>query len=150
MSDSGITGAERLKLDMAEYHALVEERRFVMKSYMNAIIIYLALMGYTLKELLELNLKSAFLFHFLSAILFFLNLCGFYPANNFKTMATHAMSRECQLASKLGLQPPHSLLWGYHLGCLLLVLISITILGIVGNAHFVELCKWLNVSAVGN
>lgn len=109
---------------LEEFKQLINERRFVMKSYMQALALYLALAGYGVKELLA---GSAPFTPIVAGLFTALNVVAFYAAGRFRSMAVHATNREEELAHQLGIKGPHSLIWGYGSGIAVVVLYQIAV-----------------------
>lgn len=114
---------------LAEFGHVVKERRFVMTSYMRALVIYLGLSGYGLLELSKETIP--FLLWVVGILMTVTNGLAIYAAGRFKSMAIHAMQRERQLALQLKMGEPHSMLWGYGSGVILVVVCEITVIGLV-------------------
>ncbi len=111
-----------------EYKTIIEDRRFVMSRYMQALSFYLALVAFTLKEMVETKSTSTGLL--IAAFVTATNVVGWYASVKFKSMALHSLERESILADKLGMQWPHSIKWGYYVGMLFVLFTQLAILAI--------------------
>lgn len=125
VSSEAIEQTRALQIALEEYRQVVEERRFVMTRYVQAIGLYLALAGFGLKELIAA--PSEVVVWLLSALFTALNTIALYAAQRFKSMAMHAINREITLAQRLQVQGPHSLIWGYAGGVLTVLLFELAI-----------------------
>ncbi|HVG20208.1 MAG TPA: hypothetical protein VNI02_14255 [Blastocatellia bacterium] len=99
---------------MEEYKIIVSERRFIMTRYMQSLIFYPVIMGYSFKELLGSQSRWSLVLFAIFMVL--VNTAFFYSAINFRSMAYHALDREMILADHLGVQRPHPMIWGYYTG----------------------------------
>ncbi len=108
------TDVPRDNLVLEEYKVIVEESRFVMSRYMQALIIHIALMGFAAKEIAAAPTGAIALT--LALAVFVLNFGAYYGAVCFRSMAYHALNRQAVLADNLGIQRPHPMIWGYYLG----------------------------------
>ena len=126
MTPPPIDDAQRRDTALEEIRHLVEQRRFVMKSYMQALALYLALAGFALRELL--TAPSSLVIWVLAGLFTCLNVLAFYAAGQFKSMALHAAEREAVLAKQLGMQEPHSLVWGYKSGITVVLLYQASVI----------------------
>jgi hypothetical protein len=122
-SESGIE--TRLAVELLKQAA--EERRFVMRSYMQAFALYLALAGYGIKELVEAH-PPILVAYIIAGLYTALNILAVYAAGRFKSMALHADTQEKRVAKLLGLGDPHSLIWGYGGGIVVVCLGELTTL----------------------
>ena len=108
-----------------EYRLCGEDRRFYVVRYMQVITIYLVFFGYSLKLLIEagsrLNVVALGIFIELITIL------ALTAAVNFKKLVYHSLRREAVLARGLGFQEPHSLMFGFHIPLVALVLAVIVV-----------------------
>lgn len=139
--DTGRTQDRRLQIDLEEYRQLVEERRFVMQRYIQSLFIYLAVMGYSIKELLFIAPDPIFIT--LTALLICAIAFAYYAARQFRSMAYHAIDREKLLAMKLQVQPPHEMLWGYYGGIFLLLSGLIAVLALIVHRFIRPIQLWL-------
>jgi hypothetical protein len=114
---------------LEEWKQLIEERRFVMRSYMQALALYLALGGYALKELLAS--ESPLLAILIGLFFTSLNGVAVYAASRFKSMAMHAIEQEEMLATSLGIKTPHSLTWGYNGGICVVIFFQLAVISAV-------------------
>jgi len=112
-----------------EYKTIIEERRFVMSRYMQAIALYLALVAFSFKELLSAN--SGLMTILLLVFVTMANVLAFYGAGKFRSMAAFILKREALLADHFGMQRPHSIMWGYTLGVFVFLLTQLTIVAII-------------------
>ena len=113
---------------LEEFRQVVEDRRYVMTRYIQAVGLYLALAAFALKELVSApSLPLPFL---TAALHSTLNILAFYAARQFKRMALHYWNRETALARHLSMQGPSSLLWGYTSGIVLVSLIQLAVLAV--------------------
>lgn len=124
------SSSELTDVVLTELHHLVDERRFIMSSYMRALSIYLAAAGYGMKELIdEPNLALALaLWLALSSG----NWVACFMAGRFRSMFLHSYHREKQLRAQLGMEQPHSLLWGYWGGIVLFVMVQLADIAVIG------------------
>lgn len=100
-----------------------------MTRYMQAIAIYLALVGFALKETLSTsNLLIAILYASLISVL---NGAAFYAAYHFRRMAYHALDRQEVLAESLGFSAPYPMIWGYYGGVFLVSVAQLAIIAIL-------------------
>ncbi|MBI3265379.1 MAG: hypothetical protein HYZ58_19795 [Acidobacteria bacterium] len=99
---------------LEEYKLLDQQARFVMTSYMQALALYLALVGIGLREVLQA--KGNFRIIVLTSALTCGNVLAVYAARHFRCMAYHALNRQSALAKQLNFQAPYPMLWGYHVG----------------------------------
>ena len=102
------------QLILAEYKLIVKERRFVMTRYIQSLIVYPVIMGYSFKELLAAQSPLASVLF--SIFMISANSVYWYLANHFRSMAYHALNRETVIAHRLKLQYPHPMIWGYRAG----------------------------------
>ncbi len=114
---------------LEEYKLLIEERRFVMTRYMQGIAIYLALMGFAIKEIV--SIPSFTIATLLGIFVSCLNILTYYGAVCFRSMAYHALNREAILADRLKMQRPHPLIWGYYGGIIGFTLSQIALIAII-------------------
>ncbi|PYP86458.1 MAG: hypothetical protein DMF61_13315 [Blastocatellia bacterium AA13] len=119
------------ELILEEYKHLIAERRFIMTRYMQFLIFYPIIVGYSFKELLSAeSIRTALL---IMLFIFLVNSVCVYGATRFRSMAYHALDREVLLADKLGMQRPHPK-WGYRAGMYsFIVCYGLTILIILGR-----------------
>lgn len=116
-------------LELQEWKQVIEERRFVMLSYMQALALYLALGGYALKELLGENSLPIVI---MTGIFFTcINGIALFAAARFKSMAVHASNREIALAAKFGVPPAHCLKWGHTSGVIVVVFFQVAVIAAV-------------------
>jgi small-conductance mechanosensitive channel len=135
--DRGVDSCAGFELD--EYKEVINERRFVMTRYMQALALYLALSGFAAKELI--NTPSLLLLWLMGAAFTLLNGLAIYAAGRFRSMADRAMSRESELALRLNMQEMHDLSWGHRAGVLLVVLDELAVISIVAwkiGKHLVD------------
>jgi len=95
---------------LTELASLQEERRFVFHRYMEALGIYLAIVGFTGGKYFEATPDVRF---FLLGFLSLVNALGWLGARQFRGLAYHGITRENILSDRLGVQRPYPLLWGY-------------------------------------
>lgn len=131
-NDPGEATAQATTLLLEEYKVLVDQSRFVMTRYMQAIAIYMALIGFSLKEVVAVN-KPHIMFVLLT-IIFCLNFVAYYAAIHFRRMAYHALDKQTEVANKLSFQPPYPMAWGFYAGIVLVTLVQIAIIFIVVSA----------------
>jgi hypothetical protein len=99
---------------LEEYKLLISERRFIMERYMQSLILYPVIVGYTFKELLAAQSSvTAIAF---AVFIMVVNSGYLYAVNHFRSMAYHAIRREERIARFLKMQLPHSYMWGYYAG----------------------------------
>ena len=124
-----------------EYKALVEESRFVMTRYIQALGLYLALTGFGVREILSAPSKEISLIIVVFITCF--NVLGYYGARKFKSMAYHALNRQALLSDHLNIQRPYPMIWGYRSGiaCLIISQISLIIIIIL---KFTYVIPWFN------
>lgn len=108
------TLSDNEQIVLEEYKLIVAERRFVMERYIQGLVIYSVVMGYSFKELLIAPTAEASVL--LSLFVFALNTAYWYSANKFRSMAYHALNRERTIAVSLNVQLPHPMIWGYYVG----------------------------------
>ena len=114
--------------ELEEYKQVLRERQFVMKSYMQAVGLYLALSGFALKELLDA--RSAYRTWILAGAFTLANVLALFAANRFKGMAEHAMNRERFFVERYSLEQTSVLFWGYHLGVILVAIDQVAVITI--------------------
>lgn len=114
---------------LEEYKILVEESRFVMTKYMQALGLYLALMGFGVKEILSAS--SAEYTIIITFLMSCLNVLTYYGANKFRSMAYHSLVRQTILADYLKMQHPHAMVWGYYAGIACFTIFQILLLIII-------------------
>lgn len=119
---------------LEEYKLLEQQARFVMTSYMQGLGLYLALVGFGIREVLESKdgLRTVALIGALTCG----NILAVYGAGHFRRMAYHALNRQSELADRLGFQGPYPMLWGYKAGIASFILVQ---LGMIA-AFFRILC----------
>lgn len=115
-------------VQLEEYKQIVAERRFVMTSYMQAIGLYLALSGFALREVVTAEVPL--IRCLLASAITFLNGVAVFAAFRFKSMAMHAITREEYIAMRWSIQRPHSLMWGFWAGLLVVGVSQVTVIGI--------------------
>jgi hypothetical protein len=99
---------------LEEYRLVEQQARFVMTSYMQGLALYLALVGFGLRQIFESQERTrTFL---LIAALSCGNGLAIYAAHHFRKMAYHALDRQTELAKALDFLPPYPMLWGYKAG----------------------------------
>jgi len=121
--------ATKRDFELEEYRQVLEERRFVMTRYMQAVGLYLALAGFAGKELLDA--RSPGRLWLLAVLLSSLNLMGVWAARRFRSMAERAMLRESYFVEHYGVQQMHLLFWGYWGGLILVLLDQLVLVCIV-------------------
>jgi len=99
-----------------------------MTRYMQAIGLYLALSGFTLKELV--GAQESTLIWILAALLTLVNSIGIWAARHFRNMYQHAFRRECELVERLQAQKSYELLRGYRGGLWLVSLCEAAVVGL--------------------
>ena len=117
------------QLLLEEYKVLVDQNRFVMTRYMQAAAIYIALIGFSLKEVITVDQLTIMLI--LSTLISLLNFVGYYIAIHFRGMAYHTLNKQTEVANKLNFQPPYPLIWGYYSGIILVTVVQLTIILII-------------------
>ena len=142
MSASGENGT-RFQIELEEYRQVLEERRFVMTRYMQAIGLYLLLSSWVLKLILDMKVGVELWALLISFSV--LNSLGIVVANRFESMAAHALARERYFVTRFQVRQHHELFWGYWFGVMLVILVvsvSWTIclvkagyLGVLGSFH---------------
>ena len=120
---------QSLLVTLEEIKRTAEERRFVMTSYMQALALYLALTGYGLNDMS--GTMPGVRFWIVSAAVTVANGLALYAASRFRSMALHVMARERRLALELRIGEPHSLLWGYGCGVIVVGLSQVAAVLIV-------------------
>lgn len=116
---------------LEEYRALVEERRFVMTRYTQAIGLYLALVAFLVSRLGDLQTGREAVIVVSAFTL--LNAWGLYAAWWFRKMAYHALNRETILAEHLGVQWPPPMKWGDYGGVLLITLCELAVVALAAQ-----------------
>ncbi len=122
---------------LEEYKLLTEESRFVMTRYIQALGLYLALIGFGVKEVLSTPANEISLI--IAVFITCFNGLGYYGARKFKGMAYHALNRQALLADHLDMQRPYPMTWGYRSGiaCLIISQISLIIIIIIRFFHII-------------
>jgi hypothetical protein len=116
----GLIENEDKEILLEEYRQLVGERRFVMTRYMQTLIFYPVVMGYSFVELV--SFQSRFTAALIAVFMLVANTIFLYGADKFRSMAYHALNREAVIAHHLRTQKPHPMLWGYYFGIAAVVL----------------------------
>ncbi len=101
---------------LEEYRYLVEEARFLGTRYMQFGVIYLAFVGFAIKEIFSTGSSLHTLL--LACFSFCLNFVAYFIAYWVKRMMDHAFHRATNLADHLGLQRPHSMKWVFCISTL--------------------------------
>jgi hypothetical protein len=126
------------QFEIEDYRQILEERRFVMTRYMQALWLYLALSGYGLSKLLEL--KSATLIYGVGIAYSLLNVVAFHVAGRFRGMARVASLQEMHYVEKYKLSRRPVLYWGYWMGILVVILSeAATVLCVLWETHYRKL-----------
>jgi hypothetical protein len=98
--------------ELEEYKINAENTRFIITKYVETFTIYLALMGFGIRELVAES-KTAFVVSALFAVLLLLSALAIIVFSKFKQMALHTLARQEELATVLKMHRPRSVKWGY-------------------------------------
>jgi hypothetical protein len=114
-----------------EYKQVLKERHFVMTRFMQAVGLYLALSGFALKALVQVQSIAIPRVVLLVTLFTILNTVALYVARRFKDMATHALKREFTIVERHNLTQSSTLFWGYYAGVVLVCVSEIAILTVL-------------------
>lgn len=101
---TSLDNLENIKYPIEEYKSLLEERRFLITRFMHVCALYIAIIAYTLKEILtkenfEVN-KLVYVF------LCVVNFIAIYGALGFRSMIIFTQNREAIIATDIIFKDP--------------------------------------------
>lgn len=118
-----------------ELKIVVEERRFVITRYMQAMAFYIALVAFGGGQYFQAPGKPEKLFILL--LMFTINTLAWLGAKQFRAMAYHALDRETLLAPEVHFQGPYPLIWGYKYALAMGAIVQLGVLAAIAHLLFI-------------